>query len=128
MAGVSFRVHHMSRNSANWLKGINMKLNGVRMLGCVAGLGVMMAVGCRGKTETAETKPAGLAVQTGAAVEHAVRTTLDVATNVAEKTSTAAEAAAAATKDAAGQAVEKTGQTMEKAGAVVEKAGADMQK
>ena len=105
-----------------------MKLNVVRMVGCVAALGVKVAVGCRGRTETAEIKPSGVAAQTGAAVEQAVQKTVDLATNVAEKTSDAAKATAAATKDVAGKAVEKTGEGMEKAGAAVEKAGADMQK
>jgi len=105
-----------------------MKLMAVWILGSMAVAGTMVAVGCRGKSETEATNPSGMAAQTGAAVSQAVQRTVDVATNVAERTSETAKAAAEATKDAAGQAVEKTGASLEKAGTAVEKAGAEMQK
>jgi len=108
--------------------GSAMKSEIVKLLGFVAAVGVVVAVGCRQKSASEPADSAGLGERAGAALDQAAAKTVAVATNVAEKATEAAKATAAAAKDVAGQAVEKTGAALERAGTATEKAGDNMQK
>ena len=107
-----------------------MKIAMARMFGVVAiaVVGIVAVVGCMQKSDSEPSKETGIAERTGAVLDKAAEKTVEVATNVAAKTTKAVKTTAEATKNIAGQAVEKTGEALEKAGAATEKTGANMQK
>jgi hypothetical protein len=105
-----------------------MKTMGIVWLSVVTVAGVGAVGGCRPKVEPESAKPAGVIKRTGAVLELAAESTVEVGTNVAAKTLEVAKDVGTATKDATGQVVEKAGEGLDKAGAAVEKVGADLQK
>lgn len=104
-----------------------MRTSMMSFAGVVAVAAVLVVGGCGQKSDSVPPNTAGVAERTGTAVDNAAEKTVEVATNVAGKTTAAANKTAAATKDIAGQAVEKTGEALEKAGAAAEKTGAEIQ-
>ncbi len=104
-----------------------MKISAINILGIIVAVGVVATVGCKQKSSSETTPMAGVGEKAGAALDRAAEKTVEMATNVAEKTGEAAKTTAEAAKNVAGQAVEKTGAALEKAGAATEKTGAGMQ-